>query len=116
MGDCSGLGARAAVTISPAAVAPRMAWAIAPLVTPVGAGAAAGAGAQKPARAGETARRVGVPLEAAEDGLERPVVARAALKRLAEPEDVAAMTAFLMGEGGRNVTGAVMTVDAGGSA
>jgi 3-oxoacyl-[acyl-carrier protein] reductase len=44
------------------------------------------------------------------------VVARSALKRLAEPDDVAAMVAFLMGEGGRNITGAVMTVDAGGTA
>ena len=31
-------------------------------------------------------------------------------------EDVAAMAAFLMGEGGRNISGAVMTVDAGGTA
>ena len=33
------------------------------------------------------------------------VVARSALKRLAEPRDVAATAAFLMGEGGRNITG-----------
>jgi 3-oxoacyl-[acyl-carrier protein] reductase len=44
------------------------------------------------------------------------IVARSALRRLAEAEDVAAMTAFLMGEGGRNISGAVMTVDAGGTA
>ena len=44
------------------------------------------------------------------------VIGRSALRRLAAPEDVAAMAAFLMGEGGRNITGAVMTVDAGGSA
>ncbi|MGO4871531.1 MAG: SDR family NAD(P)-dependent oxidoreductase [Roseiarcus sp.] len=44
------------------------------------------------------------------------IVARSALRRLADPEDVAAMAAFLMGEGGRNVSGAVMTVDAGGTA
>jgi len=44
------------------------------------------------------------------------IVARSALRRLAEAEDIAAMAAFLMGEGGRNVTGAVMTVDAGGTA
>jgi 3-oxoacyl-[acyl-carrier protein] reductase len=49
------------------------------------------------------------------EGRER-VVARSALKRLAEPADVAAMAAFLMGEGGRNITGTVMTVDAGGTA
>ena len=50
-------------------------------------------------------------------GLKEPdrkrVIARSPLRRLAEPEDVAAMSAFLMGEGGRNITGAVMTVDAG---
>ena len=44
------------------------------------------------------------------------VVARSALRRLADPADVAAMAAFLMGEGGRNATGAVMTVDAGATA
>ncbi len=44
------------------------------------------------------------------------IVARSALRRLAEPQDVAAMAAFLMGEGGRNISGAVMTVDAGGTA
>lgn len=44
------------------------------------------------------------------------VVARSALRRLAEPQDIAAMAAFLMGEGGRNITGTVMTVDAGGTA
>ena len=50
-----------------------------------------------------------------EAGRER-VAARSALRRLADPHDVAAMAAFLMGEGGRNVTGAVMTVDAGSTA
>ena len=53
-------------------------------------------------------------------GLEEPdrkrVIARSPLHRLAEPEDIAAMSAFLMGEGGRNITGAVMTVDAGSTA
>ena len=47
-----------------------------------------------------------------EAGRER-IVARSALRRLPEPQDVAAMAAFLMGEGGRNITGTVMTVDAG---
>jgi 3-oxoacyl-[acyl-carrier protein] reductase len=41
------------------------------------------------------------------------VIARSPLRRLAEPDDIAAMSAFLMGEGGRNITGTVMTVDAG---
>jgi 3-oxoacyl-[acyl-carrier protein] reductase len=31
-------------------------------------------------------------------------------------EDVAAAVSFLMGDGARNVTGTVMTVDAGGTA
>jgi 3-oxoacyl-[acyl-carrier protein] reductase len=44
------------------------------------------------------------------------VVARSALKRMVEPEDVAAMAALLMGEGGRNVTGSILTVDAGATA
>ncbi|MBV1703632.1 MAG: SDR family oxidoreductase [Hyphomicrobiales bacterium] len=47
-----------------------------------------------------------------EDDLKR-VIGRAALRRLAEPEDVAAAVEFLMGEGARNVTGATLTVDAG---
>ena len=44
------------------------------------------------------------------------IAARAAVRRLAEPRDVAAMVAYLMGEGGRNISGAVLTVDAGGTA
>jgi 3-oxoacyl-[acyl-carrier protein] reductase len=44
------------------------------------------------------------------------IVRRSPLSRLAEVDDVAAMVAFLMGDGGRNITGAVMTVDAGGTA
>ena len=47
-------------------------------------------------------------------GLER-IIARSALRRLAEPQDVAAMAAFLMSDGGRNITGTVITVDAGGT-
>jgi 3-oxoacyl-[acyl-carrier protein] reductase len=41
------------------------------------------------------------------------IAARSALRRLVDVEDVARMVAFLMGEGGRNITGTVMTVDAG---
>jgi 3-oxoacyl-[acyl-carrier protein] reductase len=41
---------------------------------------------------------------------------RSALRRLAEVEDIANMAAYLIGETGRNITGAVMTVDAGGTA
>ena len=44
------------------------------------------------------------------------IAGRRALRRLAEPQDVAAMVAFLIGESGRNISGAVMTVDAGSTA
>jgi 3-oxoacyl-[acyl-carrier protein] reductase len=44
------------------------------------------------------------------------IVERSALRRLAEIEDIANMVAFLLGETGRNITGAVMTVDAGSTA
>jgi 3-oxoacyl-[acyl-carrier protein] reductase len=44
------------------------------------------------------------------------IAERSALRRLAEVEDVADMAAFLIGETGRNITGAVMTVDAGSTA
>jgi 3-oxoacyl-[acyl-carrier protein] reductase len=41
---------------------------------------------------------------------------RSALKRLPEPADVARSVEFLLGEGGRNITGTVLTVDAGNTA
>jgi 3-oxoacyl-[acyl-carrier protein] reductase len=44
------------------------------------------------------------------------IIERSALRRLAEIEDIANMVAFLLGETGRNITGAVMTVDAGSTA
>src|SRR5262249_27224245 len=44
------------------------------------------------------------------------IARRSALRRLAEVEDVAAAVEFLMGEGARNITGTVMTVDAGSTA
>jgi 3-oxoacyl-[acyl-carrier protein] reductase len=44
------------------------------------------------------------------------IASRSALRRLAEVEDIAEMAAFLIGETGRNITGAVMTVDAGATA
>jgi 3-oxoacyl-[acyl-carrier protein] reductase len=50
-----------------------------------------------------------------EEGTQQ-VIRRSALRRLAEPEGVAAMVELLMGEAGRNITGAVMTVDAGATA
>ena len=44
------------------------------------------------------------------------IAGRSALRRLPEPEDVAALVEFLLGDGGRNITGAVLTVDAGNTA
>ncbi|WP_298951196.1 SDR family oxidoreductase [uncultured Methylobacterium sp.] len=44
------------------------------------------------------------------------IAGRSALKRLAEVQDVANAVAYLLGEGGRNVTGTVLTVDAGSTA
>ncbi len=44
------------------------------------------------------------------------IASRAALKRLAEVEDVAAMVAYLMSDAAKNITGTVMTVDAGNTA
>jgi 3-oxoacyl-[acyl-carrier protein] reductase len=44
------------------------------------------------------------------------IAGRSALRRLPESDDVARMVEFLLGEGGRNVTGAVLTVDAGNTA
>ena len=50
-----------------------------------------------------------------EDGKDK-VASRSALRRLVEIEDVANAVTFLMGPGGRNMTGSVMTVDAGSTA
>src|ERR1700753_3834159 len=44
------------------------------------------------------------------------IASRSALKRLPESDDVAAMVEYLLGEGGRNITGTVLTVDAGNTA
>jgi len=44
------------------------------------------------------------------------IAGRSALKRLPEADDVASMVEYLLGEGGRNITGTVMTVDAGNTA
>jgi 3-oxoacyl-[acyl-carrier protein] reductase len=41
------------------------------------------------------------------------IARRSALKRMAEAEDVARSVEFLLGPGGRNITGIVLTVDAG---
>lgn len=44
------------------------------------------------------------------------IAKRSALQRLAEADDVARAVDFLLGEGGRNITGTVLTVDAGNTA
>ncbi len=44
------------------------------------------------------------------------IARRSALKRLADAEDVARSVEFLLGSGGRNITGIVLTVDAGNTA
>lgn len=44
------------------------------------------------------------------------IARRSALQRLADADDVARAVDFLMGEGGRNITGTVMTIDAGNTA
>ena len=51
-----------------------------------------------------------------DDDQRAQVARRAALRRLAEVEDVARAVEYLLGEGGRNVTGTVLTVDAGATA
>jgi 3-oxoacyl-[acyl-carrier protein] reductase len=44
------------------------------------------------------------------------IAARSALRRLTEADDVARMVEYLLGEGGRNITGSVLTIDAGNTA
>jgi 3-oxoacyl-[acyl-carrier protein] reductase len=41
---------------------------------------------------------------------------RSALKRMADPVDIARSVEFLLGDGGRNITGTTMTIDAGNTA
>ena len=64
---------------------------------------------------GETARYDDEPWDAHYEGRDQ-VMRRSALRRLAEVEDVAAAVEFLLGPGGRNITGTVMTIDAGNTA
>jgi 3-oxoacyl-[acyl-carrier protein] reductase len=44
------------------------------------------------------------------------IARRSALQRMADPIDVARGVEFLLGEGGRNITGATLTIDAGNTA
>ncbi|MBR0795999.1 SDR family NAD(P)-dependent oxidoreductase [Bradyrhizobium jicamae] len=46
----------------------------------------------------------------------RRIAGRSALRRLPEAKDVAAMVDYLLGDGGRNITGTVLTVDSGNTA
>ena len=50
------------------------------------------------------------------DAQRKRIVGRSALRRLPESEDVANMVEYLLGEGGRNITGTVLTIDAGNTA
>jgi 3-oxoacyl-[acyl-carrier protein] reductase len=50
------------------------------------------------------------------DSQRERIARRSALKRMAEAEDVARSVEFLLGAGGRNITGIVLTVDAGNTA
>ncbi len=44
------------------------------------------------------------------------IARRSALRRLAETDDIANAVEFLLGDGARNITGTVMTIDAGATA
>jgi 3-oxoacyl-[acyl-carrier protein] reductase len=44
------------------------------------------------------------------------IVRRSALRRMPEVDDVAKAVEFLLGDGGRNITGTTITVDAGSTA
>jgi 3-oxoacyl-[acyl-carrier protein] reductase len=50
------------------------------------------------------------------EGQREQIARRSALKRMADAEDVARSVEFLMGAAGRNITGIVLTVDAGNTA
>jgi 3-oxoacyl-[acyl-carrier protein] reductase len=50
------------------------------------------------------------------DEQRKRIASRSALRRLAETDDVARMVEYLLGEGGRNITGSVLTIDAGNTA
>ena len=51
-----------------------------------------------------------------DDGQREQIARRSALRRLADPIDVARAAEYLLSEGSRNVTGTVLTVDAGNTA
>ena len=47
---------------------------------------------------------------------EQRIAGRSALRRLPDTDDVARMVEYLLGDGGRNITGSVLTIDAGNTA
>jgi 3-oxoacyl-[acyl-carrier protein] reductase len=51
-----------------------------------------------------------------EDSQLQQISRRSALKRMADPIDVARSVEFLLGDGGRNITGTTLTIDAGNTA
>jgi 3-oxoacyl-[acyl-carrier protein] reductase len=50
------------------------------------------------------------------DSQRQKIARRSALHRMPEPADVANSALFLLGDGGRNITGTVITIDAGNTA
>jgi 3-oxoacyl-[acyl-carrier protein] reductase len=50
------------------------------------------------------------------DEARQRIAGRSALRRLPETDDVARMVEYLLGDGGRNITGSVLTIDAGNTA
>jgi 3-oxoacyl-[acyl-carrier protein] reductase len=50
------------------------------------------------------------------DDARKRIAGRSALRRLPEVDDIARMVEYLLGDGGRNVTGSVLTIDAGNTA
>jgi 3-oxoacyl-[acyl-carrier protein] reductase len=50
------------------------------------------------------------------DDQRKRIAGRSALRRLPETDDVARMVEYLLGDGGRNITGSILTVDAGNTA
>ena len=50
------------------------------------------------------------------DEQKKRIAGRSALRRLPEADDVACMVEYLFGEGDRNLSGSVLTVDAGSTA
>ena len=50
------------------------------------------------------------------DDQRKRIASRSALRRLPETDDVARMVEYLLGDGGRNITGSVQTIDAGNTA